>query len=187
MESIVNLLKRESVLSLFFFIIFLLFSFVVLKVYFASVSYTPSAVKGDLKEKINFFTPQSWGFFTRDAREEQLYVYEFDSNQQKWIEKRRVRNGNPLNAFGLKKDARLNSMELAYVKSRVLEREWLKIRGDINEFVGKIDTVEVKNMMIQPNYIGDFILELKEPVPWAWSRNDVLPTMPSKIVMVQIH
>ena len=178
--------RRVIFVSLFFFANLFFWLFVLFNIYYSSVPYTPVERKASVKSTINFFTPQAWGFFTKNPRDEEAFIYEYIESEEAWVLLPHPRNGHIKNFFGLSKSARINSMEISVIKSHVMNREWLNVRGDVNDFIDEIDTVQVDNRLINPRYVGDFILELKKPIPWAWSNSDPLPVMPSRIVYVQV-
>lgn len=70
----------------------------ILIVMFSAIPFTPFQYKLNFIEQVFTYTSQGWAFFTRDAREEQVYIYKIGNNK---LEKINQKHSNFINFMGL--------------------------------------------------------------------------------------
>ncbi len=133
--------------------------------------------------------PEGWAFFTRNPREAQLLVYTVGSAGC-W-QRFGLENGLPRYCFGIQRGARLFSMGLHSLLRRVPVRSWSPCLGNVNLCAERLrltplelsptNAAELK-LGTQRNYL----IQVRDVVPWAWSRRVAPEQMPSRIVWLRL-
>lgn len=130
--------------------------------------------------------PQGWGFFSRDPREEDLFVFELNKNH--WQKSSHAPISNIHNCFGINRFPRAQSVELAMLMSGIQEKSRKSYAVNINAMTLK-DTVAlaVRNTSPYPTLKGKLCIVKQQPIPWAWAWNERKLQMPAKYLVLQIH
>lgn len=135
------------------------------------------------QERINLIaiSPQGWSFFTRSPREPVVHVYE--PNPTGWHETDRA-NFHLSNWLGVRRIPRIKQVELKAMLAEVDDEAWTKCAGSLELCLdqNEVHPVTVSNPSTTKNLCGEYLLQRKEPVPWAWSHAASEVTMPSSVV-----
>jgi antimicrobial peptide system SdpA family protein len=127
--------------------------------------------------------PQGWSFFTRNAREERLLLYEPWSGGWRL---RPVSNARVDHWWGIKRTSSLISVELGAITNGVPEKAWTPLEGGLpatlNTEVTKIDNPGVAHALC-----GTFLLRRQVPLPWAWAGSPRLTELPSRVAVVDVR
>jgi antimicrobial peptide system SdpA family protein len=131
-------------------------------------------------------SPQGWAFFTRNPREERTYLYA--RRGEDWVPYT-VTTADPSNLFGLRKRSRGHEMELASILGQVPQASWVKGRLDVEGLKGKDFRrgVVVENRFPRSTMCGEFVVQKRPPVPWAWSRLPKPVIMPSRTAKLLVR
>lgn len=125
--------------------------------------------------------PQGWAFFTRNPREEQLYVYEREN--ESWKLKTLP---NSYFFLGAGRDMRTQSSEVNDLLANVYNKKWVEFNSPINFYeIEKMTPIHIKNKLLHPTICGDVFIKAVAPKPWAWSKNEKF-IMPYKIVRLNV-
>ncbi|PDY26987.1 SdpA family antimicrobial peptide system protein [Bacillus thuringiensis] len=130
------------------------------------------------------FMPQGWGFFSKNPRDETIFVYELQGAKQiQWP------NNTAKNFFGISRNGRSQGIELGIITSNLKKENWTTCDDGIKGCKKKdeILPIKVKNPTPVPNVCGPYIIEMREPVPWAWAKITDGKNYPSKIVKVNVE
>lgn len=129
--------------------------------------------------------PQGWGFFSKSPRDETLFVYEIaNSTEIHWP------HNQASNLFGLKRTGRSQGVELGMVTAALDENDWIQCeQGLKNCSIKKLknESIQVQNPTPEPLVCGEYILEQRSPIPWAWVNYTDEDTYPTKIVKVNVQ
>ena len=118
--------------------------------------------------------PEGWGFFTRDAREEDLFTY-FKNDSDRWVLARQW-------TFGFGRSRRKSSIEAASILARI-GTEAAECSDDHLSCLSSVVPGEtIATTHPSPTLCGDIGFVIQKPVPWAWAAADVV--MPSRFVRV---
>jgi antimicrobial peptide system SdpA family protein len=182
----INLIKnykyRLVMLSLILFSVALFLSLL-----FASTTFNPIQNKLKFIKTIFTITPQGWAFFTRDAREEQIYIY-------KIVDKKLCKLNQKHSSFdsflGLSRQVAKLSLEIESVSGKIIKD---KVATSTNwnydeDIIGVIPKkyIEVNNPVSNPILCGDYLLVYHEIVPWAWYSSNKKLKMPAKVIKLKI-
>lgn len=129
--------------------------------------------------------PQGWAFFTRDPRERVEYVYE--QQQGEWVVDGRFYAGT--RSWGdLLKRNRLIHVELAQVLSEVPDSSWKQCGKALSKCVKErtYERVTVDNETALQDFCGEYMVERRERIPWAWFESNERFHMPSKAVKIRV-
>jgi len=160
----------------------ILCSIAVIYIALASIPYNPFSLSYSHKSSIFILAPQGWGFFTRDAREEETYLYKKVKN--KWMPFDKSFSSSSY-FFGASRMGRKVIFEESSVSEKLddslywVNAEYAGIDTDGFE---KAKLLTIKNESVQPLIIGEFIMVRKRNVPWAWSSQYKSIVMPYKYV-----
>lgn len=145
----------------------------------------PVVSGGSFSQKMNTLsiTPQGWGFFTKDTREEQLIVYQLGKGGD--IQKFTKTNSSLSSFFGLSRKTRFIAMEAAHISAKISDTLWRKMEGGKLILDKNAPTDTLTNFIKPTNLVGDFFFVVMERIPWAWAGNDIV--MPYKYAKVHVH
>lgn len=107
--------------------------------------------------------PQGWGFFTKDPKEPNFYLYKVD---------REVSEVNLMNFsfkyyFGLSREPRIISTEIALIANKLGVKDWHK-NITMDSLLKLTPPIFMKNDSINALPPGKYIIEIKEIVPIEW-------------------
>lgn len=170
-------------------IFLLLVALLMLGMYLVGLSSLPSnpvSLSVNSKFHVVSFLPEGWAFFTRDARENMLYVYR-RMEDGRW-ELVNVPGSSLRYSFGLNRKGRAIGPEIAVLLRQIDSDDWVESRSPLNNFFQN-DTLKkhvINDTAPLPACTGDIILQLIPPVPWAWSGSKKEIIMPYKIVRLYV-
>lgn len=129
--------------------------------------------------------PEGFAFFTRNPREQQVTILKLTGNEFQ-IEKNV--NGSIENLLGLKKTARSRDIEMATLISQISESEWLSCKSQLNECATHPETpiLFLENKYANPLLCGEYLIVLRNPVPWAWAKSMNSNAMPTLFVRIKV-
>lgn len=144
-------------------------------IYYSHLSDSIVGNQGMLSKIARDFTPQGWGFFTRNCKE-----YQFDY----------YRNGNLINIdignfsdlFGLKRISRFKARELMFLTS--VDKHFLKWNENIDSCIKFI--VKVPKYKLYSIDTGNYTIVRYKPIPWAWSGITNQNENPKKYLKVKL-
>lgn len=168
-------------------IIILSGSILFLLVFTSTVQYNPIRHKYNFDKQVLRFTPQGWAFFTRSAREEQIYIYKIDGNSLKKINQR---HADLKNIIGLSRDISKIGIEIDALTNIVNIENFMNTEWNYEaNLLGKIPEafIEIKNPIYEPLLCGEYLLVFQPLVPWAWSKSKNNIKMPSKVIKLRIE
>ncbi|UCJ08207.1 SdpA family antimicrobial peptide system protein [Chitinophaga pendula] len=160
--------------------------FVLYFVALASLPNNPVALKSNSRFHVISFLPEGWAFFTRNAREDVLYVYKKQPDGH-W-ELVNVPGSSLRFIFGLNRKGRAIGPEIAVLLRQLNDEDWLESRYPVSSFF-KTDTLRphiVNNTAPDPACSGDLIFQLTPPIPWAWAGSGKEIIMPYKIIRLYV-
>ncbi|WP_408043863.1 SdpA family antimicrobial peptide system protein [Tenacibaculum litopenaei] len=148
--------------------------------------YNPVSYSKSFKVTLSLFVVEGWAFFTRNAREPNLYIYKIDSERNlKVLDFQR--NTSFKNFFGISRAARSLSVEIGGLLIDIDSSKWSKNEEkSITKQFLKSETFPVTNEAINPVLTDTIFLEYKEKVPWAWIKSYDSITMSSKTIKLYV-
>ena len=178
-------MKNNTNLGVPLFIIGSFWVVVIYGILVASLPFNPLSVPRILTINLQTICPQGWAFFTRNPREEQTYLYRIIEDQPVL---QPVHNSRASNLFGAERRARLESMEIAMLAESVKADKWFNCEDGIGQLdsLNQLSTVKIRNNFSHPKICGAILLEKKEQVPWAWSKEISAGEVPSKIAKLLV-
>lgn len=127
------------------------------------------------------FIPQGWGFFTRDAREEELILYELKNDT---ILRFTKTNSDVSSFFGASRKSRLIGVESGILVSKIKDTLWKPMKGNQLILDKEMFTDTIINSFTPCHIKGDFFFVLQERTPWAWAGHKII--MPYKYIKVYV-
>lgn len=121
-------------------------------------------------------TPEGWGFFTRDPREEDIFPYIRNEDTGAWVLSSRW-------TFGFGRHGTVVSREAAMHAMKV-EADATACRSDHSTCLNGVLAKGTEEAIPPRNLCGDIGLVWQEPVPWAWAESDVV--MPLRVVRFEV-
>ncbi len=135
---------------------------------------------------IRFFTPEGWGFFTRDPREERLLL--FAKHDGRWSSASVGPNGNASNLFGLNRAPRSQGLEASILISKTGPKDIVDCHDKPETCLLHDSTViSLDNLYPHPTLCGSIGMVMQKPIPWAWSRAKQLIIMPSRVLRINVR
>lgn len=138
-------------------------------------------------EKFNLVAvaPEGWGFFTRNPREPGFQLYQQLGGHWRQV---LLHNGEARTMFGIRRDARVQGVELQGLIYAIPDSAWTQARDPLPDLLERSDlfTHQVANRALHPTMCGDYVLVRQEPVPWAWASARDRLDMPSRSVRLQV-
>lgn len=148
-----------------------------------SVGYTPFRIGSSSKNNAFQIIPQGWGFFTRNPREAILVVYQKSGDS---LHKITQPNFSSANLYGLSRKGRLRQMQFGNL-ILPYNSQWQNCTNMvISECVA--DTVHTVENSFQPSSPkGEFFIQKKATLPWAWSRNRKALPNPYEFLVIDVQ
>lgn len=150
---------------------------------------TPLMIDKNIKTQISIIFPNRWPFFTKNPREDYIYILKKTSKGYEFHEN--FPNSSFSNFFGLVNYQRAVGMEYGIITSQIDDDLWNINDNGKNLFeVLKNDTIkclEIKKTKQITRLIGEFIFVKIEPLPYLWRNKVNQFNMPSKFVKIKIQ
>ncbi len=147
---------------------------------------SPFNLGSRVKRNVFYFLPQGWAFFTRNAREEKLWIYSRLNDGT--LELVYPPGGSYKYIFGLDRTGRkLPSLYIKLLKV-VDSAKWTASSGDLNLIARQSKEIPFLYIKCAKNAIynkGELLFVQSPIVPWAWSKMKTV-AMPSKYVRIYI-
>jgi len=155
------------------------------------LQYSEIRPKGFFKHvaKVNqFLFPQGWGFFSKDALEEEYSLYKLDIKSNLFT-RVSLKNSDKENLFGLSRNARLQMANEAQIfKSiKLLEHSKLKLKDLIidEKTLRNIDSLKTYNIKKPELAKGTYLCLKKGIVPFMWSEINQANNIEIQILIFQ--
>ena len=107
---------------------------------------TPLMINENIKKNLSIIFPNRWPFFTKDPREE--YVYIFQKKLQKYILHTNLPNSSIANFYGMVNNQRAIGMEYGMISSLIDENLWYTNNTGEN-LLKIIDNDTIKTIRLQ--------------------------------------
>ena len=169
-----------SVLTFFFGLVS------VLIVFTSSIPFNPVQSNINYATEVLEYTPQGWAFFTRDAREEQVYIYSIQNNK---LEKIDQKHGDITNLFGLSRKISKLGLEAEILTNFIGKENFSVTTWNYDEnLLGEIPNrfIEIKNPLQSPILCGEYVIVYHPIIPWAWSNSKKKIKMPAKVFKLKV-
>jgi antimicrobial peptide system SdpA family protein len=148
----------------------------------ASIPFNPLSLSYNQKASIFTLIPQGWGFFTRNPREDEPYIYKKAGKTWIQISKPNAASGY---FFGASRQGRKINFEAYNLISQLKDSlSWQKVdlvMANPKQFAD-LPLVRFINNTTSPILLGEFIFVKKRKIPWAWSNYYFTQPMPSKVL-----
>lgn len=134
---------------------------------------------------VSFFLPQGWSFFTKNPKDEALYLYLFRDG--KWIEANLGPKSSPRNLFGWWRAPRAQLMEVNNLLAELDQKAITECPAGkkATHCLSEIENKQkIVNHFERPSLCGLSALVFRKPVPWAWARMQKPVEMSSRILVV---
>lgn len=154
----------------------------------ATVAASPLRPPFPVRMNLLTVAPEGWAFFTRNPREPVVVVHS-RTGDGTWgrIE---TANFQADNLFGLRRASRLLTTEVSGLLRDVPPGDWIPCRAAVAECLAEspptVHTAERSSPLL-PALCGPLAVQVRERVPWAWSRSRERVRMPSKLARVDVR
>lgn len=143
----------------------------------------------DSRQASNFFKlllPEGFGFFTRNPREQRYLVYKITDQEINLVT---TQNTSFSNSFGLSRKSRCQNLETSYILSKVKKEDWLECKSTLTNCSNyeKTPVLMIENSYFNPMFCGAYIMVVQEPIPWAWSANFKMESIPIYFIKVNVQ
>ena len=136
--------------------------------------------------EIRAWMPEGWAFFTRNPREEHIFLFSRRGNG-KWTTAALGPNARPSNEFGLNRISRAQGVETALLMNRFPNSAYLECRGLVASCLeGAQRLGTLKNPSPAPTLCGEIGIVMRKPVPWAWWASGQSVVMPSRFPRITV-
>lgn len=142
-------------------------------------------LRKDLQPQL--WMPEGWKFFTRDPREERLYIMRRDGDH--WRSAEFGPNSRAANLFGLRRRSRAQGIEAALILERLPKSHWHDCKESPLVALSQAAVTDtVVNISPSPTFCGDIGIYMQAPVPWAWAKSAMRKevVMPSRVTRVYV-
>ncbi len=140
-------------------------------IFFTSISYfafNPLSIDYQQQANVRTLIPQGWAFFTRNPREQVLLFYK--KQDTKWF----LVNSSGSSydkLFGLSRLSRRQNIELGNLAAQLnVVKNWVECENNFPNTCIPDSTNKVYTNFKNPVIMGEYVVRLVEPVPWAWSK-----------------
>lgn len=151
-----------------------------------------SPLRPSLPVRLNLLTvaPEGWAFFTRNPREPVVVVHTPAAGGDERWRPLELANFQRENLFGLRRSSRLLTTEVTQLLREVPSEAWTPCRAPVEECLAEqslaVHAAERSSPLL-PALCGPLTVQVRERVPWAWSRSRDRIQMPAKIVRLDVR
>ncbi|MGV0170231.1 SdpA family antimicrobial peptide system protein [Bacillus velezensis] len=173
--------KKQT--SMFSFFLFIMAAWIIV-LFFTIIAALPSSAIQLTKHQsktVSMIYPQSWGFFSKDPREDSLNIYLLDADEElRWP------NNSLKNVIGLNRYGRTQGIELGLMLEKLPSKEKWK---DFTTGQDIKDTtfLKMKNESPSPRLKGKMIITYERITPWAWSQHTETKRTIKKYIGVDVN
>ncbi|RLL39809.1 SdpA family antimicrobial peptide system protein [Oceanobacillus piezotolerans] len=173
---------RKIKLSIFMMIVFWgTFFFITI---ISSLSYSPFALSKSTTSTINSHVLQSWGFFSKNPRDQLFNVHVLEDSNKTIV----WPNNLPRNAFGLIRTGRAQGIEAGALFSQIDSEQRDTCDGDIKNCLKDLNVSQkIINQDKNPSLCGNIGFSFQEPVPWAWGKYYSQNDMEAEVIKVEVQ
>lgn len=168
------------------FALMVLWSAAILLVLASTINDSPIRTSLHMRLNVLAVAPEGWAFFTRNPREPVILVHKRGTAGWQRLD---TANFTASNLFGLRRGSRLVMSELAQLLRGVPQDRWVLCRAPVSTCLTAWEiprTVVRKKTSVAPELCGETLLQIQEPVPWAWRGSASRLYMPSKLLQLQV-
>ncbi len=179
-----NLLKNIIILFWILFGIMILFQYSLIK---------PNGVVKNVFLPHHLIFPQGWGFFSKDALEEEFTLYKYDDTQNIYT-RLSLKNTDKATLYGLSRNGRLNMKREGAILSNFINSEFTTFKSKslfnsnntikVNDSINIIDFKSNVNQIDLPK--GKYLVMKRGLVPFHWSQIKQRDNMPVGILIFRI-
>jgi len=129
--------------------------------------------------------PESFAFFTKDPKDEQIVLYSVQRNN---IEKINLKTNSSYNFFGFSRKSRRLTYEIGILTKKIPDSLWNEIKETTIKNID-FDTISdfllEKDNNVQLFEKGKYVFYYYKPIPWEW--NDLKKETNGKYIYVSIE
>lgn len=157
-------MKQRSVIffyALYFSSIFFIFFLAII-----SIPNNPISLRFNLRinKTVNALLPEGWAFFTRDCKEEQLFIYDISGSNARLLS---FYTSDLNQALGFNRHNRVMHNKLGTILSNVEESAFYESDMELNKV--RLDSVNEAFVSISNSKIcGKYLMKLQKPISWTW-------------------
>lgn len=179
----------KTSLLLTFIITILFYGFIIGVVVLSAFPHNPISIPYIKKKQstiLRTFLPEGFGFFTRNPRETQIRIYNID--EYSTPHKIQMQNAMFSNYLGLNKKSRAFNVEIASIIQQLLDQNWITHIGVLNETnrTDHLNFIPMTNQNNLPLLCGKFVIQVADPIPYAWAKNIDDSKIRSQIIGIKI-
>lgn len=173
------------------FIVFIAFSFITLFVIsfllITSIPENPIRLRYSFfnNKEMKYLIPQGWSFFTKNPREEEIYIYDLSNSLNTKI---KLNNIQLNQLFGIKRENRIIYTKTSTVFQNIDASLLIDFKGDALGFIQKEENMKTLNEVSvnvrKPSLCGKYLIEVKQPIAWSWLSIKSKVKMPSKLIII---
>ncbi len=179
----VNFTKLKSI----FFVncaVWLIILFVIID---SSANFNPIQTPHKVRSSAFSISPQGWGFFTRNPREDMSDIYAIAEDKQ--LKKMILPNASAKYFYGFNRGIRFGGSRLGVFMEQVPEKQWKNFNDFYSIILDSVPVVAVSNPYKTKIFFDNtsYLITLTKRVPWAWSKHKKSEDMPLKAVIVKVN
>jgi len=180
------LTSKKKYFILLNIIIWMFFGIVVLM---GAMPRTPLMLNKSVKKKISKIYPNRWSFFTKNPKEEYIYILKKDGKD--YLFHKNFPNSSLSNVFGLINYQKAVGLEYGIITGQIDEDLWnVNENGDnLFEILKKdsLQSLSIKKTKDISKLSGEFVFVKIEPLPYLWRNKVNQFDMPCKFVKIIIQ
>lgn len=181
-------MNRERIVCLFFAITIFCELFLALYVYKGSSIETALQLPFENEINIQAFMPEGWGFFSKNPREAQFYIYQ--KKDRKWRNLTRP-NSDYKNFFGLNRKSRAIGVEYGQLLQQTAMdvTRWDSCASkNTRKCLKKIKVkTTTESKILNPVLCDTIGIVRKKIVPWAWAKEKTKIEMPKEALKILVN
>ena len=169
-----------------FFFIFIVFFWLII-IFNIFISSVPIPTNSSYIKKNTIFniTPQGWGIFTKNPREEEIFLYKINSKKEISLF---TKTNNAFEFFlGISRKNRFVGIETDALITNLPKENWIKGDTQSYHFNQHVKTDTITLNFLTKDIQGDFFIVRKQRVPWAWGKNYKKIIMPYEYAKIYVN
>ncbi|WP_030564843.1 SdpA family antimicrobial peptide system protein [Streptomyces aureocirculatus] len=163
----------------------------------AAVPGSAMSLPGQQRKHVQTVLPEGWAFFTRDAREKDLYAWKYRDGSGWGQAGNRHHQASPVNLFGVRRSRNSDGIEMGLIYTEALQRKarWVDCalggatdseKDVLTDCASGRSAVEVRNPTPGPELCGTVAIIRRAPQPWVWAAHGVDEQMPMQLLRLEV-
>jgi len=165
-----------------------LYLFFIYCIVVTSIPYNPMTVSKKTSFRLKLLIPEGWNFFTKNPRDEQVFIYDFNEQDSTYSSIKSWPNNSYVNFFGIGRTARAIGTDYGMILASIPDSLWLVVEEKDLKLIQRPRSITFQFTSHYPDenskhvLFGKKLFIKKSLTPWSWFRLNVKTNVKIKYI-----